>query len=102
MPNIARAGVDTIATGHACDGTAGIAIGGSSPKVFINGARAALQGTSIVSHTILVGEVCVAHSAVVNTGSSKVFCGGIPISRLGDSADLGAINSASSNVSAGG
>jgi uncharacterized Zn-binding protein involved in type VI secretion len=101
MPGVARAGVDSIATGHLCDATALIATGGSSSKVFINGSRAALVGTLIAPHTIKSGEVCVPHSASVLTGSSKVFCGGIAIARIGDVADQGAITSSSSTVSAG-
>jgi uncharacterized Zn-binding protein involved in type VI secretion len=101
MPGVARAGVDSIATGHLCDATALIATGGSSPKVFINGSRAALLGTLITTHNTKVGDACVPHSSSVLAGSSKVFCGGTPIARIGDSADAGAIISSSSTVSAG-
>jgi uncharacterized Zn-binding protein involved in type VI secretion len=101
MPAVARAGVDSIATGHACAGTAGITTSGAATNVYINGSRAALLGTLIATHTIKAGNACVPHGATVTGGSSKVFCGGIPLARIGDSADLGAIKTASSNVFAG-
>jgi len=44
---------------------------------------------------------CVAHPAVVNTGSTTVFAEGIPVARLGDSADFGALIMGSQNVFAG-
>jgi uncharacterized Zn-binding protein involved in type VI secretion len=44
----------------------------------------------------------VPHSAVINVGSSTVFVGGIPLARIGDSTDSGAIISGSPNVFAGG
>ena len=102
MPAVARAGVDSISTGHACSATAGISVGGSSSKVFVNGARATVTGTAISPHAIKSGRKCVPHSSNVNAGSSKVFCEGKPISRVGDSADAGAVKAGSSNVFAGG
>lgn len=101
MPAVARVGVDTISTGHPCDGTAGIA-GQLQNKVFVNGFPAAVQGDSIAPHTILVGDICVPHGAVINVGSSKVFAMGIPIARIGDSADQGAVVTGASDVFAGG
>lgn len=100
MAAVARLG-DPITTGHPCDATATIA-GQLQSKVFVNGIIAAVKGDPIAPHTILVGDICVPHSAVVNAGSSKVFCQGISIARVGDSADLGVIVSGSSNVFAGG
>jgi uncharacterized Zn-binding protein involved in type VI secretion len=44
---------------------------------------------------------CVGHPAVVNTGSMTVFAEGIPVARLGDSADFGALIMGSQNVFAG-
>lgn len=101
MPAVAVCSVDLISTGHACDGTAGIQ-GNLQSKVTIGGNPVAVKGDAIAPHTILSGEVCVPHSAVINAGSSKVFIDGIPVARIGDSADGGAVISGSSFVSAGG
>jgi uncharacterized Zn-binding protein involved in type VI secretion len=101
MPAIARIGIDQISTGHGCDGTAGI-LGQLQNSVFVNGFSVAVQGDAIAPHTILEGDDCVPHSAVINSGSSKVFISGIPVGRIGDSADAGSIISGSPNVFAGG
>lgn len=101
MPAVAVCGIDTINTGHACDGTA-IIQGSLQSKVTIGGNPVSVQGDAIQVHTILVGDTCVPHVAVVNAGSSKVFIGGLPVARIGDSADAGSISSGSGKVSAGG
>jgi len=102
MPAIAVCGVDQIATGHPCDGTALIQ-GSLQSKVTIAGNPVAVQGDLIAPHTIKAGNSCVPHpAAVINAGSSKVFIGGIPVARIGDSADAGAVISGSSGVFAGG
>jgi uncharacterized Zn-binding protein involved in type VI secretion len=101
MPAIAVCGVDQIATGHPCDGTALIQ-GALQTKVTIGGNPVAVQGDAIAPHTIKAGDACVPHPAVINAGSSKVSIGGIPVARIGDSADAGAIISGSSGVFAGG
>lgn len=101
MSAVAVCGVDIISTGHPCDGTAGIQ-GSLQSKVTIGGNPAAVKGDAIAVHTILVGEVCVPHSAVINAGSSKVTITGIPVARVGDSADAGSVATGSSKVSAGG
>jgi uncharacterized Zn-binding protein involved in type VI secretion len=100
MPAVAVCGVDTISTGHACDGAAGIQ-GNLQSKVTIGGNPVAVQGDAIAVHTILVDDECLPHSAVINAGSLKVTIGGIPIARLGDSADAGSIITGSGKVSAG-
>lgn len=98
MPAAARAeNVDKITTGHACDGTAKIA-GTLQTSVIINGDIAAVKGDAIAPHTILSGDVCVPHSAVVNAGSGTVFFEGIEAARIGDSADGGVIISGSGTV----
>lgn len=102
MPAIAVCGVDEIATGHPCDGTALIKAKADN-RVTIGGQPVALVGDLIAPHTIKAGDACVPHpAAVINAGSSKVFVGGIAVARIGDSADAGAIISGSSGVFAGG
>ena len=101
MPAVAVCTVDEIITGHACSVTAGIQ-GALVSKVTIGGNPIAVQGDAIAPHTILDGDDCIPHSASVNAGSSKVFAEGIPVARIGDSADAGSIISGSSNVFAGG
>lgn len=102
MPAVARAeNTDNISTGHACDGIAAIA-GTLQTKVIVNGKIGAVKGDPIAPHTILAGDICVPHSAVINAGSSRVFFAGIAAARIGDSADAGSVISGSSNVFAGG
>lgn len=101
MPANARVGVDTITTGHLCDAVAGIA-GQLQNKVFVNGSPAAVQGDMIAPHTILAGGSCIPHLSKINVGSGKVFATGIPIARVGDSADAGAVASGSGTVNSGG
>ena len=102
MPAVARCeNTDTISTGHACDGTAQIQ-GCLQSTVYANGNLIAVQGDAIAPHTILSGAICVPHSAVVNVGSSSVFIGGIPVARVGDSADGGSIITGSGNIVVGG
>ena len=102
MPAVSRAeDVDTITTGHGCDGEAQIR-GTLQTKVFVNGILASVKVDAIAPHTILSGDICVPHSSIVNEGSSKVFFGGIAVARVGDSADAGEIITGSSSVFAGG
>lgn len=101
MPAVAVCTVDTINTGHGCDGTALIQ-GSLQSKVTIGGKRVAIVGDAIQVHTIPAGPACVPHSAVINAGSSKVTIGGIPVARVGDSADAGDIATGSSKVNCGG
>ena len=101
MPAVAVCGVDIINTGHACDATALIQ-GALQSKVTIGGNLVAVQGDAIQVHTILVGDECVPHGAVINAGSSKVSISGIPVARVGDSADAGSVATGSAKVSCGG
>jgi uncharacterized Zn-binding protein involved in type VI secretion len=59
-------------------------------------------GDPAIPHKILVGKKCVGHLAVINAGAPSVFCKGIPVARIGDSMDGGAMITGSSNVFAGG
>jgi uncharacterized Zn-binding protein involved in type VI secretion len=70
--------------------------------VIIGGFLASVAGAAIASHTILAGKSCVPHVAFTNTGSTKVFFGGIPANRIGDSADMGCIIQGSPKVFIGG
>lgn len=101
MPAAAVCGVDSISTGHPCDGTALIQ-GSLQSKVTIGGNPIAVIGDAIAVHTILMSGQCRPHGASINSGSSKVSIAGLAIARIGDSADLGAIISGSSNVFVGG
>lgn len=101
MPAVARVGVDTINTGHGCDATAGIE-GQLQNKVFVNGSPVAVMGDAIAPHTILVGDTCVGHSAIINGGSSKVFAVGFAVARVSDSADAGSVATGSTTCFAGG
>lgn len=100
MPAAARV-TDAIATGHACTPVSAIA-STLQTKCNIQGQLAAVIGAPIQVHTILVGPNCVPHASTVAGGSSKVTIQGIPASRIGDSADAGAIISGSAKVFIGG
>lgn len=98
MPAIARNG-DPTTTGHGCDSTSTVT--GPSTTVFANNIGVERQGDPVAPHTIPSGRRCVAHSAVINVGSSTVFVNGKPLARVGDSTDAGAITGGSSNIFAG-
>jgi uncharacterized Zn-binding protein involved in type VI secretion len=98
MPAVARIN-DSCSTGHACDTVSTVI--GPSTNVFVNGRGVERQGDPVAPHTILSGEICVSHSAVINVGLSSVKVNGIPIARVGDSTDSGVITSGSTNVFAG-
>lgn len=101
MPAVCRIG-DSLSTGHGCDGTTTIADSNTDHTVFANGINIIVAGAPTVVHNIPGGDGCVPHTAYLNTGSSTVFINGIPVGRIGDSADAGAMISGSGNVFAGG
>ena len=87
-------------TGHPCTSRAPVIARPS--RVYINGKLVARQGDPLKRHTINKGLDCIGHNANVNRGSRTVFAHGIPIARIGDSADKGAMDQGSPNVFAGG
>lgn len=99
MPAVARIG-DLINTGHGCDASAPIQDGSSN--VFVNGIGMSYASAAIVPHLINSGNSCVVHQAWIISGSSSVFVNGLPVARVGDAADLGAVAQGSPNVFAGG
>ena len=107
MPRVAVKG-DTTTTGHGCDATTTIATStiAEAAKVKVNGTTVAIQGNPLASHTIpntATPPVCIPHPGTkVNVGSPNVFVNNIPIARVGDSADGGAIINNSRNVIANG
>lgn len=97
MPAPAARVGDAIITGHACSTTSTI-ISSLQVKTIIAFSPAAVSGSPIAPHTILVGDSCVPHPATTGFGSSKVLIGGIPANRVGDPADNGVIISGAPNV----
>lgn len=87
MPGISRVGLDT---------AGGLIIGELQTKVKIENRSAVVIGAAIQSH----GSG--SHgSAVMVTGSSKVFAAGIGVCRQGDTASCGHVATGSSKVFAG-
>jgi uncharacterized Zn-binding protein involved in type VI secretion len=104
MAAAARIGIDRILTGHGCSMTASI-LGAKNFKVFIGPvATAGAVATDLIApHAITGGTSCVVHpTAIINTGSTRVFYGVFPAARVGDSADFGVIISGSFKVFIGG
>lgn len=100
MPAVVRKG-DSLSTGHAC--TAVTTLGGANQgSVYANGILVAVVGAPTVSHPAPPVPPCPPHVANLNAGSGTVFVEGIPLGRVGDSADAGAMISGSPNVYAGG
>lgn len=101
MPAVARQG-DSTSTGHGCDGVTTVTgPTGSTAKVYANSIPVECKGNPTVVHAY-GGKGCSArHAASINAGSGTVFVGGIPLARIGDSTDGGAIISGSPNVFAG-
>jgi uncharacterized Zn-binding protein involved in type VI secretion len=99
MPNLCR-DKDLARTGHSC--TAICPTISRPSQVFVNGRLVARPGDKLAPHTIKKKKKCVGHSAKINKGSSTVFAHGIPVARVGDSADRGRMIKGSNNVFAGG
>lgn len=99
MPQVSR-NADLCFTGHTCDAVAGVRA--TQFTVFVNGIPSLKQGDPVMPHTIKKGLKCVLHPANVNRGSTSVFVQGIPMARVGDSTDFGALFRGSPNVFAGG
>ena len=98
MPQISR-DKDLARTGHGCHAVAPCIA--TATSVFVNGKVVARPPDPLVPHTIPVGPFCKFHPAFINAGSFSVFAQGIPVARVGDSADLGAMIQGSFNVFAG-
>ena len=99
MPAVSRKG-DSLSTGHACAGTTILA----TPKqstVRANSILIARVSDKTVSHPFPPLPPCAPHVASVNAGSSTVRVVGLPVARVGDSADAGAMTKGSSNVFSG-
>ena len=99
MPAVVRIG-DSLSTGHGCVGTTTLA-GANQGSVFVNGILAAVVGAPTVSHPFPPNPPCAPHVANLNAGSSTVSIEGIPVGRVGDSADAGSMTSGSPNVFTG-
>lgn len=96
MPAVSRSlNVDRIATGHTCSATAPIAGSLIGTVATIGVTPVAVQGDAIGPHVIRAGKFCVPHGAIVNSGSAFVSVSGIPVARIGDSADFGSVISGS-------
>ena len=104
MPRISRNRVDRARTGHLC--TPSIGCIASQNSVFGNGISFLRLGDSLIRHTILVpcGKTvcCKMHGASIRRGSPNVFVQGVPVARVGDSADKGSMRQGSPNVFANG
>jgi uncharacterized Zn-binding protein involved in type VI secretion len=96
MPGIVREG-DSLSTGHGCVGSTTLA-SANQGSVFVNGILAAVVGAPTVAHPFPPDPPCAPHVANLNAGSPNVFIEGIPVGRVGDSADAGAMTSGSPNV----
>src|SRR6056300_739170 len=100
MPAVCRVG-DSLTTGHACTGTTTIASSNTDGTVKVNGIEVIVVGAPTVSHPAPPVPPCPPHVRFLNEGSSTVRVNSIPVGRIGDSADSGAMISGSSNVFAG-
>ena len=101
MPSVCRVG-DSLSTGHACTGSTTIASSNTDGTVKVNGIEVIVVGAPTVSHPFPPAPPCAPHVANLNAGSSTVSVNGIPVGRIGDSADAGAMTSGSGDVSFGG
>ena len=99
MPKVCRKG-DSLSTGHICTGSTTLDTPGQS-TVRVNSILVARKTDPTVSHPFPPNPPCAPHVANVNVGSSTVRVAGLPIARVGDSADAGAMTNGSNNVFAG-
>ncbi len=100
MPAVSRVG-DSLSTGHACTGSTTIASSNTDGTVKANGINIIVVGAPTVSHPFPPAPPCAPHVANLNAGSSTVSINGIPVGRVGDSADAGAMTSGSGDVTVG-
>ena len=100
MPAVCRVG-DSLSTGHACTGVTTIASSNTDGTVKVNSIEVIVVGAPTVSHPAPPVPPCPPHVRFLNAGSSTVRVNSIPVGRIGDSADSGAMTSGSSNVFAG-
>lgn len=99
MPQVSRH-ADLCRTGHTCTSIVGVRA--TQFSVYINGIPSLKQGDPVMPHTIRRGLKCIDHPANVRRGSTSVFVEGIPIARVGDSTDRGAMIRGAVDVFAGG
>ena len=99
MPKVCRKD-DPLTTGHGCVGTTKLDTPGQS-TVRVNSILVARETDKTVSHAFPPAPPCLPHTAKVNVGSSTVRVAGLPIARVGDSADQGNMTDGSDNVFAG-
>lgn len=100
MPAVSRVG-DSLSTGHACTGSTTIASSNTDGTVKANGINIIVVGAPTVSHPFPPAPPCAPHVANLNAGSSTVSINGIPVGRVGDSADAGVMTSGSGDVTVG-
>ena len=99
MPAVSREG-DSLSTGHACVGSTIL----DTPRqstVRVNSILVARQSDPTVPHPAPPIPPCPDHVKFVNVGSPTVRVVGLPVARVGDSADSGAGTAGSSNVFSG-
>ena len=101
MPGVCRDG-DATTTGHGCDTTTKVTI--ASGNVYCNTKLVERKTDPTVSHDRPVGDpvVCTAHTSSISAGSGTVKVNSLPIARIDDACDSGAITGGSGNVIAGG
>jgi uncharacterized Zn-binding protein involved in type VI secretion len=100
MPAICREG-DPLSTGHACTGSTTIDTCGNDGTVSAEGSKVIVVGAPTVSHPHPPAPPCPPHVANLNAGSSSVSINGIPVGRVGDSADAGSMTGGAGTVFAG-
>ena len=100
MPAVSRKG-DSLSTGHICTSTTTLDTPGQG-TCFANSILIARVSDPTVSHPFPPAPPCLPHVANLNAGSPNVFVNSIPVGRIGDSADAGAMTSGSGNVFANG
>lgn len=102
MPGVCVQG-DTLTTGHICAVTTTLSTPPQTKvKIGIPPKLVAIAGTPTVSHPFPPSPPCAPHVAELNVGSGKVCIGGIPVGRIGDSADAGSMITGSGKVNFGG
>ena len=100
MPAVSRQG-DSLSTGHLCSSTTTLTTPTQS-TVRANGILIARKTDSTVPHPFPPSPPCANHTAVVNVGSGTVNVVGLPVARIGDSTDAGALTGGSTTVFANG
>jgi len=100
MSKLAVRITDAVATGHGCTATTTLGTP-TQDSVYVESLMVARKDDPTVSHTILVGGDCVAHTDVIKYGSPTVFAENKRVGYLTTPTDAGSMSGSNNSVYVG-